>query len=328
MRAVTITEPGGPEVLAWTDVADPVCGPDDVLVDVAASAVNRADVLQRQGRYPPPAGAPPWPGLECSGVVREVGGRVDGVRVGEEVCALLSGGGYAERVVVPAGQVLPLPAGVDLVTAAALPEVWCTVWSNLVMTAGLDEGEVVLVHGGASGIGTAAVQLARARGARAAVTAGSAAKLRRCAELGASILVNYRDEDFVDRVRQETDGHGADVVLDIIGAKYLGRNVDVLAEDGRLVIIGLQGGRSAELDLAALMTKRASVAGTTLRGRSPARKADVVEQVRRNVWPLLESGEVVPVVDRTLPMSDAAQAHRLLEAGEHVGKILLTTAIS
>ncbi|PSL05211.1 putative PIG3 family NAD(P)H quinone oxidoreductase [Haloactinopolyspora alba] len=323
MRAVTITEPGGPEMLAVSEVADPVCGPDDVLVDVAASALNRADVLQRQGRYPPPDGAPPWPGLECSGVVRAVGDRVEGVRVGAEVCALLAGGGYAERVAVPAGQVLPLPAGVDVVTAAALPEAMCTVWSNLFMTAGLAADEVVLVHGGASGIGTAAVQLARARGARVAVTAGSAPKLERCAELGASILVNYRDEDFVDRVREATGGHGADVVLDIVGAKYLSRNVDVLAADGRLVIIGLQGGRKAELDLAALMTTRASVSGTTLRGRSAARKAEVVAQVRRHVWPLLESGDVVPVVDRTFPMSEAAQAHRDLESGAHVGKILL-----
>ncbi|SEF14218.1 NAD(P)H-quinone oxidoreductase [Jiangella alba] len=325
MHAVVITEPGGPEVLRWTEVPDPVCGPGEVIVDVVASAVNRADLLQRMGKYPVPDGAPAWPGLECSGTVSEVGAGVTGWKAGDQVCALLSGGGYAERVAVPAGQLLQVPRGVDLVTAAALPEVMCTVWSNLVMTAGLRAGEVLLVHGGASGIGTAAIQVGRALGARVAVTAGSAAKLERCAELGASILVNYRTDDFVEVVRSATDGHGADVVLDIMGGSYLSRNVDALAIDGRITIIGTMGGRSAELDLAAVMAKRARVTGSLLRRRTVAGKAAVVAEVCEHVWPLIESGAVRPVVDRVVPMPEAAEAHRVVADGEHVGKVLLTT---
>src|SRR3954447_8326958 len=267
MHAVTLSGPGGPEVLGWGEVPDPVCGPGEVLVDVVAAAVNRADLLQRQGRYPPPPGASEVLGLECSGVVSEVGEGVTGWSVGDEVCALLAGGGYAERVAVPVGQLLPRPAGVELATAAALPEVVCTVWSNVFMLAGLRAGEVFLVHGGGSGIGTMAVQLAVRAGARVATTAGSAAKLAFCRELGAEILVNYREEDFVEVVQGATGGHGADVVLDIMGAKYLARNVDVLATGGRLVGIGMQGGTKAELDLGALMRKRASIAATTLRSR-------------------------------------------------------------
>lgn len=324
MHAVVITEPGGPETLKWREVPDPMCRPDEVVLDVAAAAANRADLLQRQGHYPPPSGAPEWPGLECSGTVSEVGDQVEGWRVGDQTCALLSGGGYAERVAVPAGQLLPVPAGVDLVTAGSLPEVFCTVWSNVFMTAKLRDGEVLLVHGGASGVGTAAVQLGVAFGARVAVTAGSDAKLARCAELGATILVNYRAANFVDVVRSETDGHGADVVLDIIGAKYLAGNVDVLARDGRLVVIGLQGGRSAELNLAAVMAKRVVVTGSTLRSRPVAEKAAIVADVREHVWPLIESGAVGPVTDRVLPMTEAAEAHRVLESGENVGKVLLT----
>lgn len=325
MRAVVISEPGGPQALVWGTVPDPVCGPDEVVVEVAASAVNRADILQRQGSYAAPEGAPHWPGLECSGTIREIGAGVSGWRVGEPVCALLSGGGYAERAAVPAGQLLPVPPGMDLVTAAALPEVVCTVWSNVVMTAGLSSGDVLLVHGGASGVGTAAIQVGVALGARVAVTAGSEAKLSRCADLGASILVNYRQADFVDAVRSATDGRGADVVLDIIGAKYLARNVDVLAPDGRVVVIGLQGGRKAELNLAAMMAKRARITGALLRSRPAAEKAAIVAEVREHVWPLLESGAMVPVVDRVVPMRDAALAHRVVEAGEHVGKVLLAT---
>ncbi|MBB5787368.1 putative PIG3 family NAD(P)H quinone oxidoreductase [Jiangella mangrovi] len=241
------------------------------------------------------------------------------------MCALLSGGGYAERVAVPAGQLLQVPAGVDLVTAAALPEVFCTVWSNVVMTAGLRKGEVLLVHGGASGIGTAAIQIGRALGARVAVTAGSAAKLERCRELGAEILVNYRDDDFVEVVREATGGHGADVVLDIMGGPYLARNLDVLAMDGRITIIGTLGGRDAQVNLGAVMKTRARVTGSLLRRRTPAGKAAVVAEVCEHVWPLIESGAVRPVVDRVLPMAQAAEAHRVLEAGEHVGKVLLTT---
>ncbi|NDL60091.1 NAD(P)H-quinone oxidoreductase [Phytoactinopolyspora mesophila] len=325
MYAVVVEAPGGPETLTWQEVPDPVCGPDEVVLDVAASAVNRADIMQRQGHYPPPAGAPPWPGLECSGVVREVGASVTGWAVGDEACALLAGGGYAERVAVPAAQLLPLPTGVDLVTAAALPEVMCTVWSNVVMAARLRPREVLLVHGGGSGIGTAAIQIGVALGATVAVTAGSAAKLDRCAELGASILVNYREQDFAEEVRSATGGHGADVVLDIMGAKYLAANLDVLAVQGRLVVIGLQGGRKAELDLRGLMSKRASIIGTTLRARPAAEKAAIVAAVRDELWPMISRGDVAPVVDRHLPMRDAAEAHRIVEQSDHVGKVLLTT---
>jgi putative PIG3 family NAD(P)H quinone oxidoreductase len=326
MRAVTIDSPGGPEVLGWGEVPDPVCGPGEVLVDVVAAAVNRADLLQRQGHYPPPPGASEVLGLECSGIISEVGAGVTGWSVGDEVCALLSGGGYAERVAVPAGQLLPKPAGVELATAAALPEVTCTVWSNVFMLAGLRAGEVFLVHGGGSGIGTMAIQLAVRAGARVATTAGSAEKLAFCRELGAEVLVNYRDEDFVEAVRTATDGHGADVVLDIMGAKYLARNVDVLATGGRLVGIGMQGGTKAELDMGMLMRKRASVAATTLRSRpatGPGGKAQIVAAVRHEVWPDVERGVVRPIVDRRLPMSRAGEAHALIEASDHIGKVLL-----
>jgi putative PIG3 family NAD(P)H quinone oxidoreductase len=324
MRAVVVTEPGGPEVLAWRDVPDVRPKPGEVLVDVAASAVNRADLLQRQGHYDPPPGAPPYLGLECSGRVAAVGDGVDGWAVGTAVCALLAGGGYAEQVAVPAGQLLPIPAGVDVVAAAALPEVTCTVWSNVFMLAGLRPGETLLAHGGGSGIGTMAIQLARHVGARVAVTAGSAEKLARCRDLGAEVLVNYREQDFVEAVRAATGGHGADVVLDLIGAKYLARNVEVLAPNGRLVVIGLQGGTKAELDLGLLLRKRAAVLATALRARPAEEKAAIVASVRENVWPLLESGAVRPVVDQVLPMAEAAEAHRVLESGEAFGKVVLT----
>ena len=325
MRAVLVTQPGGPEVLVWQEVSDPQPAPGEVLIEVAASAVNRADLLQRQGHYDPPPGTPPYPGLECSGVITGLGEGVEGWTVGDQVCALLSGGGYAEQVAVPAGQVLPVPDGVDLVTAAALPEVACTVWSNVFMLAGLRPAETLLVHGGSSGIGTMAIQLATAMGARVAVTAGSADKLERCRELGAEILVNYRDEDFVEAVRAATDGHGADVVLDNMGAKYLGRNLEVLATSGRLAVIGLQGGTRAELDLGLLMRKRGAVLSTSLRARPPAEKAAIVASTREHVWPLVVEGRVRPVVDRVLPMAQAAEAHRLVEASSHVGKVLLAT---
>jgi putative PIG3 family NAD(P)H quinone oxidoreductase len=325
MRAVVVTEPGGPEVLQWVEVPDPAAGPGEVVVDVAASAVNRADLLQRQGHYDPPPGTSPYLGLECSGRVAALGDGVEGWAVGDEVCALLSGGGYAEKVAVPAGQLLPPPDGVDLVTAAALPEVTCTVWSNVFMLAGLRPGEVLLIHGGGSGIGTMAIQLARNVGARVAVTAGSAGKLERCRELGAEVLIDYTEQDFVARVREETGGRGADVVLDVVGAKYLGRNVEVLAPNGRLVVIGLQGGTRGDLDLGLLLRKRAAVLATALRSRPPEEKTAIVASVRENVWPLLASGAVRPVVDRMLPMSDAARAHGVLESGDNVGKVLLTT---
>jgi putative PIG3 family NAD(P)H quinone oxidoreductase len=266
----------------------------------------------------------PYPGLEVSGRIVALGDGVDGEwSVGDEVVALLSGGGYAERVAVPAGQLLPVPAGVDLVEAAALPEVVATVWSNVFMSAGLRPGETLLVHGGTSGIGTMAIQLARHIGARVAVTAGSAEKLERARELGAEILVNYKEQDFVAAVREATDGRGADVVLDNMGAKYLARNVEVLAPNGRLVIIGMQGGTKAELDIGLLMRKRAAIISTTLRARPTDEKAAIIASVREHVWPLIEAGEVRPVVDRVLPMSDAAAAHRVIEDGLHVGKVLL-----
>ncbi|SFC53485.1 putative NAD(P)H quinone oxidoreductase, PIG3 family [Streptomyces aidingensis] len=324
MHAITIAEPGGPEVLVWTEVPEPVAGPGEVLVEVAASAVNRADVLQRRGFYDPPPGVSPYPGLECAGTVAAVGEGVVGLRPGDRVCALLAGGGYAERVAVPAAQVLPVPDGLDLPTAAALPEVTCTVWSNVFRTAGLRPGETLLVHGGASGIGTMAVQLAKVAGARVAVTAGSAEKLARCAELGADVLINYREQDFVAEVRAATDGRGADVVLDIIGAKYLARNVEVLAPNGRIVVIGLQGGVRAELDLGALLARRGTVAATSLRARPVAEKGAIVAAVREHVWPLLADGRVRPVIDRRVPMARAAEAHRIMESGVHVGKIVLT----
>ncbi|MFJ7155402.1 NAD(P)H-quinone oxidoreductase [Streptomyces sp. NPDC101118] len=324
MHAITIPQPGGPEALVWADVPDPVPGEGEVLVEVAASAVNRADLLQRQGFYNPPPGASPYPGLECAGRITALGPGVTGWAVGDEVCALLSGGGYAEQVAVPAGQLLPVPEGLDLVTAAALPEVACTVWSNLFMVAHVRPGETVLVHGGASGIGTMAIQLAKAVGARVAVTAGGKEKLARCAELGADILIDYREQDFAEELKAATGGAGADVILDIIGAKYLARNVDALAVNGRMVVIGLQGGVKAELNLGALLAKRAAVAGTTLRARPLEEKAAIVAAVREHVWPLVEAGRVHPVVHATFPLAEASAAHAALESGTPVGKLLLT----
>jgi putative PIG3 family NAD(P)H quinone oxidoreductase len=324
MRAVVVTEPGGPDVLVWREVPDPVAAAGEVLVAVSATAVNRADLLQREGHYDPPPGGSPYPGLECSGRIVALGEGVEGWSVGDEVCALLSGGGYAERVAVPVGQLMPVPAGVELVSAAALPEVTCTVWSNVFMLAALRRGETLLVHGGSSGIGTMAIQLGRVLGARVAVTAGSAEKLDRCRELGAEILVNYREQDFVEELRAATDGRGADVVLDNMGAKYLGRNLEVLATNGRLAVIGMQGGTKAELDLGLLMRKRGAVLSTSLRARPAEEKAAIVASTREHVWPLITDGEVRPVVDRVLPMAQAGEAHRVVEAGEHVGKVLLT----
>ncbi|AZM89997.1 NAD(P)H-quinone oxidoreductase [Streptomyces sp. W1SF4] len=324
MHAITIEQPGGPEALVWAEVPDPVAGEGEVLVEVVASAVNRADVLQRQGFYDPPPGASPHPGLECSGRIVELGPGVSGWAVGDEVCALLSGGGYAQRVAVPAGQLLPVPEGVDLVTAAALPEVVATVWSNVFMVAGLRPGETLLVHGGSSGIGTMAIQLGKAVGARVAVTAGGKEKLARCAELGADVLIDYREQDFVEELRSATGGAGADVILDIMGAKYLARNLDALATNGRLAVIGLQGGVKAELDLRTLLAKRAAITATSLRARPLEEKAAIVAAVREHVWPLIAAGRVHPVVHATYPIAQAPEAHRVLEASTHVGKLLLT----
>ncbi len=324
MHAITISEPGGPEVLTWTEQPDPRPGPGEVVLDVAATAVNRADLLQRKGQYAPPPGVTDVPGLECAGTVAALGDGVEGLAVGAEVCALLAGGGYAQKVVVPAGQVMPLPSTVDLTTAGGLPEVAATVWSNVVMVAGLSAGDTLLVHGGAGGIGTHAIQVAKALGARVAVTAGSAARLERCAELGADVLINYREQDFVEEVRSATDGHGADVVLDNMGAKYLQRNVDVLARLGRLVVLGMQGGVKGEVDIATLLAKNGVVTATSLRYRPVEEKAEICAQVATRLWPLVEAGTVRPITHAVLPIEQAADAHRMLEAGDVFGKIVLT----
>jgi putative PIG3 family NAD(P)H quinone oxidoreductase len=318
MHAIVIENPGEPDVLRWAEVPDPVAGPGEVLLDIVAAGINRADISQRQGSYPPPPGAPEYPGLEASGRIAALGEGVTGWRVGDEVCALLAGGGYAERVAAPVGQLLPIPKGVSLVEAAGLPEVVCTVWSNVFMLADLQEGESFLVHGGASGIGTIAIQLAKARGARVLCTAGSEEKLQRCRELGADIAINYRTEDFVKEAAP------VDVILDNIGAEYLTRNVETLGTDGRLMIIGFQSGAVAEFNLGKLMRRRASVRSTGLRARPREEKAEIVASVREHVWPLVESGAVRPVIDRTVPMWDAAAGHRILEESTHVGKVLLT----
>ncbi len=330
MRAVVQDGTGGPEVLSVGEVEQPEPGPGEVLVEVRATAVNRADTLQRRGMYPPPRGASEVIGLECSGVVVALG--PDGgeavlgaggapLAVGDEVCALLAGGGYAAYVVVPAGQVMPVPAGVDLVTAAALPEVACTVWSNLERVAGLRRGETLLVHGGAGGIGTFAIQLAHHRGVRVVATAGSAGKLETCRELGADVVVHYRDEDFVEVVRGLG---GADVILDNMGASYLGRNVTALATGGRLVVIGMQGGARGELDLGALLGKRGSVSATSLRARPVEEKAAICAEVVAEVWPMVADGRIRPMVHGTMPLEDVRAAHELMEASGHTGKIVLT----
>ena len=325
MRAITIPEPGDADSLVLDEVPDPEAGPGQVLIDVVAAGVNRADVMQRLGHYPPPPGASDYPGLEVSGRIAALGDGVEGWQVGDEVCALIDGGGYAERVVAPADQLLPVPQGVSLVDAAGLPEVTCTVWSNVFLVANIQPGQVLLVHGGSSGIGTMAIQLAKAVGAHVAVTAGSQAKLDVCRELGAEFLVNYREEDFVERVRELTKGHGADVILDNMGAKYLARNVEALAVNGRLVTIGLMGGRKGELDMGMLLAKRAAVIATSLRARPATEKAAIVAAVREHVLPLIESGALRPVKHSRHPHEQAAQAHREMEASGHSGKILLTT---
>ncbi|QIS08146.1 NAD(P)H-quinone oxidoreductase [Nocardia arthritidis] len=324
MRAINLNGFGGPEVMVWTEAPDPAPGHGEVLIDVLAAGVNRADLLQRQGFYPPPPGASPIMGLECSGVVAEVGDGVRDWRVGDRVCALLSGGGYAERVVVPATQLLPVPDGLDLAAAAGLPEAAATVWSNLVMTAGLHAGQLLLIHGGGSGIGTHAIQIAKSLGARVAATAGSAEKLRRCAELGAEVLINYREDDFVEAVRAQ--GPGADVILDVMGAAYLARNVDALAPHGHLVVIGMQGGASGELNLGALLRKWGSIHATNVRNRpatGTGSKAEIIAELRGRVWPLIADGRVVPVIDAEIPVADAAEAHRLLDASGAFGKVVL-----
>jgi len=319
MRAIVVSEPGAASVLVEAEVGEPVVAPGDVLIEVAAAGINRADIAQREGHYPPPPGSPAWPGLEVSGTVLEAPD-LSGFSVGDPVCALLGGGGYAERVAVPAGQVLPVPIGVDLVDAAGLPEVVATVWSNVFLLADLRAGETLLVHGGSSGIGTMAVQLGRAFGARVAVTARSAAKLEACAELGADILIDYTIDDFVDRITREVGG--ADVILDVVGGDYLARNVRALAVNGRIANIASRGG-AATLDLNALMRKRGTIRSTSLRARPAEEKASIVASVRENVWPLIENGTVHPVIAARFPLAEAAAAHELMESSAHIGKILL-----
>ena len=321
MRAVIASGSGGPEVLSVGELPDPEPGPGEVLVDVAATAVNRADTLQRMGFYPPPPGASDVIGLECSGTIAALGEGVEGWAVGDEVCALLAGGGYAEKVAVPAGQLMPVPEGVSLVEAAALPEVACTVWSNVFMVAGLQPGERFLVHGGSGGIGTMAIQLASALSAKVFATAGSAEKLAACAELGADVTINYREEDFVEVL---TAAGGADVILDNMGAKYLDRNVAALATEGRLVIIGMQGGAAGELDISALLRKRGAVIATSLRSRPTEDKAAICAEVVEHVWPLVADGQIVPVIHTTMSLDQVAEAHSLMESSGHVGKIVLT----
>lgn len=310
--------------MQWQEVPDPEPGPGEVLIEVSATAVNRADVLQRMGFYPPPPGASDILGLECSGIITAVGPDVDDSRIGTAVCALLTGGGYAQRVVVPVGQVMTLPESIDVIKAASIPEVACTSWSNLVDVAGMAAGDFVLLHGGAGGIGTFSIQLARAIGATVGVTAGSAEKLAICHDLGAEVLINYNNEDFVEVVKYVTSGRGADVILDNMGAKYLQRNVDALAVDGRLVVIGMQGGIKAELNLATLLSKRGEIHATSLRSRTVEQKSEICADVVDHVWPMIEIGRIRPIVDSIMPISDVAAAHQRMEDSNHVGKIILT----
>lgn len=322
MHAVVVTHPGPAQGMVWQEVPDPVIGPNEVLIKTVAAGVNRADVLQRMGYYPPPKGTTDVLGLECSGRVVEVGSEVTDVAIGDEVCALLTGGGYAELVAVPAGQVMPVPAGLDPVIAASLPEVACTVWSNVIDEAKLRAGEWFLVHGGSSGIGTHAIQLARAIGAKVAVTAGSAEKLARCEELGADLVINYRERDFADVISEEIGG--VDVILDIIGAKYLRQNIASLNDDGRLVVIGLQGGIKADIPLDQLLNRRGTLYASSLRRRPLEQKAAICKGVGDEVWPLIADGTIKPVVDTLLPIEQVAQAHQRMENSDHIGKIVLT----
>ena len=335
MRAIEIATPGPPDVLRLVDRPDPVPGPGEVLIAVVAAGVNRPDLMQRRGKYPPPKGSSDIPGLEVAGRIAAIGpddaqgapqsatGRV--WRTGDEVCALVAGGGYAERCLAPGVQCLPIPAGLSPVEAAALPETYFTVWTNLFDRARLAGGEWVLVHGGTSGIGTTAIQLAAARGARVLATAGTPEKCAAAAALGATRAINYRTEDFVEVVGTATEGRGVDVVLDIVGGAYTARNLDCLARDGRLVVIGLQGGETADISLRTLLVRRLTITGSTLRIRTPAEKGTIAAALEREVWPLVASGRVRPVVAATLPLAQAAEAHRRLEGGDVIGKIVLLT---
>jgi len=326
MICIEFHAPGGPEVLRPAERADPVPGVGEILIQVAAAGVNRPDVMQRRGRYPPPRGASDIPGLEVAGAVAAMGEGVGGWRVGDRVCALVTGGGYATLCVAPAPQCLPVPASLDLVAAGAIPETFFTVWTNVFDRGRLQRGETALFHGGSSGIGTTAIQLAVARGARVFVTAGSDEKCRACEALGAERAINYRTEDFVAVLKERTGGRGVDLVLDIVGGEYVARNIAVLAVDGRLVEIGLMGGAaSATIDLGVILQRRLTITGSTLRARTVEEKGAIAVALQREIWPLLEEGRVKPVVYRTFPLAEAEAAHRLMESSEHVGKLVLTT---
>ncbi len=327
MRQVDISAPGGPEVMVIGQADRPVPQPGEVLIRVAAAGVNRPDVVQRQGLYPPPPDASPILGLEVAGVVVETGDCVTSLHEGDRVCALVNGGGYAEFCRAPAGQCLPWPAGYDAVRAAAVPETFFTVWANLFDIGHLSAGETVLIHGGSSGIGTTAIQLARAFGARVLVTAGSAEKCAACVALGAEVAINYKEEDFVARVKAVTGKRGVDVVLDMVGGPYLARNVAVLAKDGRLVVVAVQGGgRDPDFDLRHVMVKRLTITGSTMRPRTAAEKAAIGASLLERVWPLLEAGTCAPVIHGVFPLEQVAEAHRLMESSAHIGKIVLTVA--
>ncbi|KAL7088860.1 hypothetical protein ACP275_13G154100 [Erythranthe tilingii] len=323
MKTIAIAEAGGPEVLQLREVEDPKIKDDEVLIRIAATAINRADTLQRQGKHPPPKGESEYPGLECSGTIESVGKNVHRWKIGDQVCALVGGGGYAEKVAVPAGQVLPVPSGVSLEEAASFPEVACTVWSTVFMTSRLAKGETFLIHGGSSGIGTFAIQVAKYYGVKVFVTAGSEEKLAACKDLGADVCINYKTEDFVERVKEETGGKGVDVILDNIGGLYLKRNLESLNLDGRLFIIGFMGGSVAEINLTTLLYRRLTVQAAGLRGRQPENKALIVSEVEKNVWPAIAAGKIKPVVYKSLPLEEAAEAHRIMESSQHIGKIIL-----
>jgi len=323
MLAVAIAAPGGPEQLVTTRRPLPEPGPGEVLIQVATAGVNRPDCLQRQGSYPPPPGASDLPGLEVAGTIVALGSGVESWRVGDPVCALLTGGGYAEYCTAPAPQCLPIPAGLSLQQAAALPETLFTVWSNVFDRARLQAGETLLVHGGTSGIGTTAIQLARALGARVITTVGSAEKVQPCLDLGAERVVCYRDEDFVQAAKAFTDNRGVDVILDMVGGDYIQRNLSALAVEGRLVFIAFLRGARAELNLAPVLLKRLTITGSTLRARPVADKARIAAALRQTVWPLLEQGRMRPILDQVFPLDEAAAAHALMESNRHIGKILL-----
>ncbi|XP_059659541.1 uncharacterized protein LOC132306233 [Cornus florida] len=323
MKAIVITSPGGPEVLQLQEVEDPQIQEDEVLIKVEATALNRADTLQRKGSYPPPKGASLYPGLECSGTIEAVGQNVNRWKIGDQVCALLSGGGYAEKVAVPAGHVLPIPPGISLKDAASFPEVACTVWSTVFMMSHLSAGETLLIHGGSSGIGTFAIQIAKYQGAKVFITAGNEEKIAFCKDLGADVCINYKTEDFVARVKEETGGKGVDFILDNVGGPYFQRNLDILNVDGRLFIIGFMGGTTTEVNLGGMLARRLTVQAAGLRNRSKENKALIVSEVEKNVWPAIVAGKVKPVVYNCLPLSEAAEGHRIMESSKHIGKILL-----